>query len=90
MTHKNFKKLSFQDRVVVAKLVSIIRIADALDRSHQQKIKDIKIRIQEKKVIIKAIAKGDTLLEEWTFDNKSFFFEEVFGITPILSIEREM
>jgi len=89
MAHKNFSQLSFLDRVVVAKLVSIIRIADALDRSHQQKIKDIKIRIQDKKVIIKAIAKGDTLLEEWTFENKSIFFEEVFGIKPILSIERE-
>ncbi|QUH25799.1 HD domain-containing protein [Serpentinicella alkaliphila] len=89
MAHKNFNQLSFQDRVVVAKLVSIIRIADALDRSHQQKIKDIRVKFQEKKMIIKAIAKADTLLEEWTFHNKSFFFEEVFGITPILSIERE-
>ncbi|AOY75685.1 HD domain-containing protein [Clostridium formicaceticum] len=90
INHKNFNRLSHDDRVIIAKLVSIIRIADALDRSHQQKVKNIEVKLQENKMIIKATTAEEILLEEWTFEAKSFFFQEVFGITPILHIKREI
>ncbi|AKL93801.1 exopolyphosphatase [Clostridium aceticum] len=90
ISHENFNRLSHKDRVVIAKLVSIIRIADALDRSHQQKIKTIEVKLQENKMIIKASTVEEILLEEWTFEAKSSFFQEVFGITPILNIKREI
>lgn len=89
-THQSFYQLSEKNRVIIAKLVAIIRIADALDKSHQQKIKHIKIRLQEKEVIITVETTKNILLEEWTFETKSEFFKEVFGITPILKIKRKI
>ncbi|MCT4621161.1 MAG: HD domain-containing protein [Marinisporobacter sp.] len=86
--HKKFYVLGEKNRVIVGKLIAIIRIADGLDRSHKQKIKDMKITLKEKKVIINAFAIENTLLEEWTFDVKAEFFIEVFGVTPILKINR--
>lgn len=87
--HENFQRLSDKNKVVVSKLVAIIRIADALDKGHKQKIRDMKITLDEKKVYITAETNEDTLLEEWTFVNKADFFKEVFGVTPILKVKRK-
>lgn len=83
-SHEKFFELGEKNRVIVAKLVAIIRIANALDTSHRQKIKDMSIKLEEKKVIIEAFTPDDILLEQWTFDMRSEFFIEVFGITPVL------
>lgn len=86
----NFMQLSEKDRVLVAKLVAILRIADALDRSHMQKINIQMVKLKDKELIIRAQSNENTILEEWTFKQKSVFFQEVFGITPILKIKREI
>jgi exopolyphosphatase/guanosine-5'-triphosphate,3'-diphosphate pyrophosphatase len=89
-SHKSFSSLSEKNRVIVSKLVAIIRLADGLDKSHQQKIKDMKVILKEKEVLITATTTKNILLEEWTFSLKSEFFQEVFGIKPILKIKRKM
>ncbi|MFZ5966694.1 MAG: HD domain-containing protein [Bacillota bacterium] len=89
-SHENFSRLSEKNKVVTAKLIAIIRLADALDRSHRQKIKDIQLQIEEKDVIIKIDTDEDVLLEQWTFETKSEFFQEVFGYTPILKTKRKV
>ncbi len=86
----NFMQLSEKDRVLVAKLVAILRIADALDRSHKQKIEIQLVKLKDKELSIRAISKDQCTLEEWTFKGKAIFFQEVFGITPILKIKREI
>jgi len=69
---------------IVAKLASILRLADAMDRSYQQKIKSCKVVIKGNEMHITAKSKKDLTLEEWTFANKGNFFEEVYGLLPIL------
>jgi len=89
-THPNYWQMRPRDRVVTAKLVAIIRIADALDRSHRQKIKDLRVQMKGQEMILRGESEEDTLLEEWTFDVKSEFFQEVFGIRPVLKMKRKM
>ena len=69
---------------VVAKLAAIVRLADALDRSYMQKIHSCTVTLKDNKLKVLAASKEDLTLEIWTFDDKSTFFEEVFGIEPIL------
>ena len=69
---------------VVAKLAAIVRLADALDRSYMQKIHSCTVTLKDNKLKVLAASKEDLTLESWTFDDKSTFFEEVFGIEPIL------
>ena len=69
---------------VVAKLAAIVRLADALDRSYMQKIHSCSVTMKDNKLKVLAASKEDLTLEIWTFDDKSTFFEEVFGIEPIL------
>ncbi|MDD4321520.1 MAG: HD domain-containing protein [Acidaminococcaceae bacterium] len=69
---------------LVAKLAAILRLADAMDRSYKQKIKSCKVVIKGNEMIVTAKSKYDLTLEEWTFANKGNFFEEVYGLLPIL------
>ena len=85
-----FSSLSEKNRILIAKLVAIIRLADALDRSHKQKIQIQSIKVKDKILTIKALSKTNTDIEEWTFLKKAVFFEEVFGITPVLKIKIDL
>lgn len=72
------------DVPAVAKLAAILRLADAMDRSYLQKIKSCSVDIKGNELLIRAKSKADLTLEEWTFGNKANFFEEVYGLVPIL------
>lgn len=74
-------------RMTISKLAAIIRIADALDRSHQQKITEIKVVFEGEELKINIKYHGNTALEEWMFEEKADFFEEVYGIVPVLQKE---
>jgi exopolyphosphatase/guanosine-5'-triphosphate,3'-diphosphate pyrophosphatase len=80
----NFAKLSREQKITLAKLSAIIRLADAVDRSHQQKARITDITLNSEEFIITVTANQDISLEEWTFQEKSEFFENVFGIKAVL------
>lgn len=69
---------------LVAKIAALIRLADALDRSYKQKINVCKVSVKDGAMHIKAQSKADMTLEEWTFEGKAVFFEEVYGLKAIL------
>ena len=78
--HSKYNSLSKSNKLIVSKLSAILRLADSLDRSHLQKISEIKLQLVVNKLNIIVSSKKDILLEQWTFQMKSKFFEEVFGI----------
>lgn len=71
---------------IVAKLAAIVRLADAMDRSYQQKIGVCVVSIKNSTLLVQASSKVDLSLEKWTFEDKSGFFAEVYGLEP--KIER--
>lgn len=73
-----------EDTALIAKLAAIIRLADAMDRSYCQKIKSCVPYLREQNLVLQIQSKMDVSLEMWTFDRKSEFFEEVFGLKPVL------
>lgn len=80
----NFAALTPAQRITLAKLAAIIRVADAVDRSHLQKATVRDISLSGEELIISVTAEQDISLEEWTFLDKADYFENVFGIRPIL------
>ena len=78
--HSKYNSLSEPNKTIVSKLSAILRLADALDRSHLQKIESIELELVENKLNVIVSSNKDILLEQWTFKTKSMFFEEVFGI----------
>ena len=77
---RSYYKLSNKDRVLMSKLVSILRLADSLDRGHKNKFNNLVVKLKENKLILTIITNEPTLLEEWTFKQKSNLFKDVFGI----------
>lgn len=73
-----------QDRITVLKLAAILRVADALDRGHRQKIKDFSIELKENNLFIHIPGEHNTLLEKLAISEKSAMFESVFGYKVIL------
>ncbi len=85
----NFAALTPAQRITLAKLAAIIRVADAVDRSHLQKATIRDIALSGEELIITVTSDQDISLEEWTFLDKADFFENVFGIRPILQRQVE-
>jgi exopolyphosphatase / guanosine-5'-triphosphate,3'-diphosphate pyrophosphatase len=90
LSHPNFALLSDSSKLTVAKLSAIIRIADALDRSHKQKVRQMKAEWDSNRLIIRVETAQDMLLEEWTFETKAEFFKVVFGVIPEIKIKKVM
>lgn len=78
--HENFSKLDPQNRESVIKLSGILRIADALDRSHKSIVENIEINIKENnfEILLKS-CKTDPSLEIWGVNVRKGLFEEAFG-----------
>ncbi len=83
-------KLSTKDKITAMKLIAIIRIADALDTSHKQKLKILSMDIKEGRFVIKGEVSEEFVLEQWTFQMKAELFTEVFGIETALQIKNKL
>jgi len=68
----------------VLKLAAILRVADALDRSHQGRIKEISFEQTEDRFIIRTSESLDLSLEKLSLAEKGDMFEDVFGLMPVL------
>ncbi len=80
LQHPAYKALSEKDRVVVMKLAALLRVADALDTEHANKVKEIEIEFKKPKFRLRLKGEGDLLLEKWALREKAKLFEEVFGL----------
>ncbi len=74
----------------VAKLVAILKVANAMDRSHKQKISKFSVNIKNKQLVITADTVHDIALEAGLFESKANFFEDVYGIRPVLRQKRSV
>jgi exopolyphosphatase/guanosine-5'-triphosphate,3'-diphosphate pyrophosphatase len=75
----HFASLQPSDRQIVSRLVALLRVADALDSSHQSIITDIECFIYENTVKIYYKAKYPVEIECLAVAKKGQFFEEIFG-----------
>ena len=86
-THVSYMSLPRTDRAVVAKLAAILRVADALDRSHQQKISQFELeRKIDAYVLWVGDDAGDISMERQALVEKGEMFTEVFG--ALLSLKQ--
>ncbi|MBR1441125.1 MAG: exopolyphosphatase, partial [Lachnospiraceae bacterium] len=76
--------MSEDDYLIIAKLTAILRVANALDRSHKQKFKDVKMSLKDGKLEISVDTRDDITVEKGLFKNRADFFEEVFFVKPVI------
>jgi exopolyphosphatase/guanosine-5'-triphosphate,3'-diphosphate pyrophosphatase len=86
ISHAEFAKLSPAGRKVVRVGAALLRIADALDRSHSGVVTGLSCRITKKRVEVTLKARGDAELELWSARSKRALFHKVFGRTLRLKL----
>lgn len=76
--------------VLVAKLTAILRLANAMDRSHYQKVQGLRAVLKDRELQLIIDSSRDVSLELGLLKEKVKFFEEVFGIRLVLRRKRKM
>lgn len=82
--HEGYELLDREDRMAVAKLAAILRIADALDRSHEQRVKNIDITIQGRDLVIRIPGLHDLAVERLALEQKGEMFSQIYGLDVVL------
>ena len=66
------------------KLGSILRVADALDRGHTQRVTISSINRKDEELVLVCNYRGDISLERIGLAAKANMFEEVFGFKVVI------
>lgn len=80
---------SQEDYLKIAKLNAILRLADAMDRSHKQKFRKLTVTSRNNTLFLTGHTLYDITLEKGIFARYSVYFEEIFGLHPVLSQKKE-
>jgi exopolyphosphatase / guanosine-5'-triphosphate,3'-diphosphate pyrophosphatase len=76
--HEEYQKLSPEDQRRVSALAAILRVALALDRTHQQRVSAVRASAQDDVVRITVQATGDAEVDLWAAERKVELFEKIF------------
>ncbi len=79
-----FKLLPRSSRMIILKLCAILRVADALDRSHRQKLTNFTINFAKDSVTFRIAGHANVGLEKLALSEKGDMFENVFGYKLVL------
>ena len=82
--------LNQEQYMIVAKLTAILRVVNALDRTHKQKCKNLVVTLKEHELRLLATTPEDLTLEKASLKSKTDFFEEVFNVQLIFKQKKPL
>ena len=77
--HTEYTSLDRDDRLAVAKLAAMLRLADCLDRKHLQDLKNVTFSREKDRFVITVNDVPDLALEQLALRDKANMFEQIFG-----------
>jgi exopolyphosphatase/guanosine-5'-triphosphate,3'-diphosphate pyrophosphatase len=86
--HEGYATLTRDERVAVAKMAALLRVAVALDESRSQRIHDFTCAVEGSRLVISIAQAEDLSLEQLALRQNGSLFEEVFGLRVLLRISR--
>jgi exopolyphosphatase / guanosine-5'-triphosphate,3'-diphosphate pyrophosphatase len=78
--HENFARLAPADRETVRRLSAILRVADGLDRTHMQRVQQVRCVCGPGRVRVRVRATSVPDVDFWGAQQKGKLFEQVFGL----------
>ena len=78
-THIPYAALDRQERLVVTKLSALLRVANALDAEHLQKVRNVRLAARRDTWILEYDATGDATMEEMAANARADMLSETFG-----------
>jgi exopolyphosphatase/guanosine-5'-triphosphate,3'-diphosphate pyrophosphatase len=88
--HPVYRSLGSESRMLVQKLSALLRIADALDRSHDQKVRQLRVEVKgDAEIELHLTCCDEPALELMAFNERRRLFEEITGSALKLRVARE-
>jgi exopolyphosphatase/guanosine-5'-triphosphate,3'-diphosphate pyrophosphatase len=84
LNHPGMENLALGEARVVRKLATLLRIADALDRSHAQPVAKLRAEAKHGSVVLHVATAGPADLELWDVANEAHLFRKVFGASLVV------
>jgi exopolyphosphatase / guanosine-5'-triphosphate,3'-diphosphate pyrophosphatase len=78
-SHLPYMALDRQTRVPVLKVAAILRVANALDAEHLQKVEHLRLHLSDDAWTLEVEGAGDVTMERLAFLSRSDLFTETFG-----------
>ena len=78
--HENLAKLSPEDQSRVQRMAAILRLAGGLDRSRSQQVRDVRVRLENGRILIDVVADQQPQVDIWGAERRTDLFEKVFSL----------
>jgi exopolyphosphatase/guanosine-5'-triphosphate,3'-diphosphate pyrophosphatase len=78
-SHLPYVALDRQDRLIVNKLAALLRIANALDAEHLQKVREVHLLRRDRAWILEISGTGDLTMEQLAATARADMFADTFG-----------
>jgi exopolyphosphatase / guanosine-5'-triphosphate,3'-diphosphate pyrophosphatase len=86
--HEVYGTLEREDRILVAKMAALLRVADALDRRHDQHIRRLDCSVEDEAVVVRVADVDDLTLEAMALQQKGNLFDQVYGQSVELRVQK--
>ncbi|HME06756.1 MAG TPA: Ppx/GppA phosphatase family protein [Bryobacteraceae bacterium] len=83
--HAPFQSIDPDSRRAVTLLAPLLRIADSLDRGHQQGVDDMAVQLKSGNVVVSVKSEADTDLDIWAAENTADVFREAYQIPMVVA-----
>jgi exopolyphosphatase/guanosine-5'-triphosphate,3'-diphosphate pyrophosphatase len=83
-SHEPYMVLDRQDRVRVNKMAALLRVANALDAEHLDKVRDVRVIQEEGQWVLVIDGVGDFTMERLAATARADLFTDVFGSKLVL------
>jgi exopolyphosphatase/guanosine-5'-triphosphate,3'-diphosphate pyrophosphatase len=85
--HEPYNELTRAEQGAVRRLAGLLRLADALDRDHRQRVQRVTAARSGKDMVLQLDGAGDLLLEKWSLQRRMELFESELGVRVKLGEE---
>ena len=83
-------EMSHMSYVRMLKMAAILRLANGMDRSHLQRIQNVRVTVKDAELKIVANTIYDITLEQGMMETRANFFEQIYGLRPVLRQKRRV
>lgn len=83
-THYGYTNLERDLRIAVVKMAALLRVADALDASHGQRLHELRFSREGGRLVISVPQVDDLSLEQLALKQSGTLFEETYGMPVVL------
>lgn len=81
--HSMYGKLSPEDRRLVKRLAAVLRVADGLDRTHNQSVRSVRVSLEDGSAIFTLDSAEDPAVNVWGAERKGELFEKAWTLRPL-------